>query len=295
MNTRIPVRPSRVFAGINCSFEEARFVVIPIPYDSSTTWLPGARFGPSEVIDASRYLEHYDIELGRNFGDIWTMEEVEPVRTSAEKTLERIRETIRWVISKGKFPILLGGDHTVTIGSVEALKQEYDDLLCLFFDAHADLYDEYEGSRYSHACTVRRCYEIAGRAIVYGVRSLGEEEIHFLKEEENIAIVTALEARKNPEGKLMEVLDRFQGFPVYLSFDVDFLDPSIMPCTGTPEPGGFDWYTTTRLLRKVLSSRRVVGMDFVEFSPVVNRKDAAYLLAKLIYKSIGYLIAFQQI
>ncbi len=293
MNERFPVRSSRLFAGINSSFEESKFVVIPIPYDSSTTWLPGARFGPSEVIDASRYLELYDIELGKSFGGIWTMEEVEPVRTSAEKTLERIRETVRWIISEGKFPILLGGDHTITVGSVEAFKQDYEDLLCLFFDAHADLYDEYEGSKYSHACTIRRCYEIAEKVIIYGVRSLGAEEFDFLRKEKNIVAVTALEARKNPEGKLTEVLEKFQGVPIYLSFDVDFLDPSIMPCTGTPEPGGFDWYTSTRLLRKIISSRKVVGMDFVEFSPVVNRKDAAYLLAKLIYKSIGYLALFQ--
>ncbi|HIE23644.1 MAG TPA: hypothetical protein EYP68_05395 [Candidatus Korarchaeota archaeon] len=104
-------------------------------------------------------------------------------------------------------------------------------------------------------------------------------------------MVTALEAIKDPEEKLTEVLEKFKGVPVYLSFDVDFLDPSIMPCTGTPEPGGFDWYTTIGLLKRIISSRRVVGMDFVEFSPVVNRKDAAYLLAKLIYKSIGYLTA----
>jgi len=291
MNARVPVRSDHLFAGINSSFEESRFVVIPVPYDSSTTWLPGARFGPSEVIDASKYLERYDIEFKRVFGGIWTMEEIEPVRASAEKTVERIKETVGWIISEGKFPILLGGDHTITIGSVRAFKQEYEDLLCIFLDAHADLYDEYEGSRYSHTCTIRRCYEITGKAVVFGVRSLGEEEVDFLRKEENIVVVTALEAIKDPEEKLTEVLEKFKGVPVYLSFDVDFLDPSIMPCTGTPEPGGFDWYTTTRLLKRIISSRRVVGMDFVEFSPVVNRKDAAYLLAKLIYKSIGYLTA----
>jgi len=293
MDAVIPRRYQHLFAGINCSFDEARFVVIPVPYDSSTTWLPGARFGPSEVIDASRYLEHYDVELKQTFGGIWTMDEIEPVRASAEKTLERIKDIISWIISEGKFPILLGGDHLITVGSVSAFKEKYEDFLCLFFDAHADLYDKYEGSRYSHACTVRRCYEITGRAAVFGVRSLGVEEVEFIEGEKNVIVVTALDARNNPEEILIEALNRFQGLPVYLSFDVDFLDPSIMPCTGTPEPGGFDWYTTTKLLKRVLSSRKVIGMDFVEFSPVVNRKDAAYLLAKLIYKSIGYLTLFQ--
>ncbi|RLG46195.1 MAG: agmatinase [Thermoproteota archaeon] len=293
MGIKAPRRSSRMFGGINSSFEEAKFVIIPVPYDSSTTWLPGARFGPSEVIDASRYLEPYDIELGAAFGNIWTMEEIEPVRASAKKTIGRVKGAVEWVLSEKKFPILLGGDHSITVGSVKAFKQRYEDLLCLFFDAHADLYDEYEGSKYSHACTARRCYELGAKIVAFGVRSLGAEEVDFVGKKEDISIVSALEARSHPEEALSKALSRFPELPVYLSFDVDFLDPSIMPCTGTPEPGGFDWYTTTRLLKKVISSRRIVGMDFVEFSPVVNRKDAAYLLAKLIYKSIGYLTLFQ--
>ncbi len=277
----------------NCPFEEARYIVIPVPYDSSTSWLPGARFGPYEVIDASKYVEFYDIELGTSFEGIWTMEEVEPVRASPSKTLERVERAVSTVIIHGKFPILLGGDHSITVAGVKALKREYDELLCLSFDAHTDLHDEYDGSRYSHACAMRRCLELTGRALIFGVRSMSKEVAEFINEERGVRVITALEAKENPMKKLSDALDEFGDLPIYLSFDVDFLDPSIMPCTGTPEPGGFDWYTTTMLLRKVISSREVVGMDFVEFSPIVGRKDAAYLLAKLIYKSILYLNCFQ--
>lgn len=293
MGLPVPMLPPHTFAGSRMGYGDAKFVIAPIPFDSSTSWGVGARFGPSAVIEASRHLEPHDIEVGDvpMSAGVFTLPEIEPVRSSTELTERRVEQVVKRVLDDGKVPIVLGGDHSITPGAVRATAQNLGDILYFCFDAHADLMEEFEGSEYSHACSNRRSFEAAKRGILFGVRSMGLEEKHFADDEEDLIVLPAVIARKGPESSLESALGHFEGVPVYLSFDVDFLDPSIMPCTGTPEPGGFGWYETTSLLKTLFSSRRVVAMDFVEFSPCSDRRDAAFLVAKLIYKSIGYALA----
>lgn len=266
--------------------ENARAVLIPVPYDGTTSYKSGARHGPRAIINASKQLEEWDIELGRDVsqGGIYTSQEVEPQTDGPYAMVERVRAVAGHFLSQGKLVGLLGGEHTITIGGVYAALEAYPDLTVLYLDAHADLRDEYLGSRWSHACAARRLAERT-RVVEVGVRSMSEGEARFIRD--RALSVFTWPPSLGIDDCAERVIDRLSPC-VYVSVDLDVFDPSIMSAVGTPEPDGMTWREATRLLRMVAERRRVVGFDVVELSPNEGPEACSFTAAKLVYKLIGY-------
>ena len=268
----------------------ARVAIIPVPYDGTTSYRGGARWGPAAIINASRHLEDYDLELDRDISavGIYTAPEIVPDLSGPKALVERVRCAALPMATGGRLVALLGGEHTVAIGTVQALAEVHTDLSVLYLDAHADLRDEYMGTRWGHASVARRLQELCPLVQV-GVRSLSAEELAFIRKarlrvffwEPEMVDMTRLAD---------EVLDGLSAH-VYVSVDLDVFDPSIMAAVGTPEPGGMSWAQVTGLLKTVGEHRHIVGFDVAELSPQEGPEACAYTAAKLVYKLIGYATA----
>jgi agmatinase len=283
--------PPQNFAGLIPPYSNlttAKVVILPVPYDSTTEWHSGTREGPQAIINASRYLELYDIELEREIYKIGihTLPEVQPSFDSPEKMIDKVHRIARELIKQAKFLAMLGGEHSLSLGMIKALKERFQDLCVLQLDAHADLRDEYLGTKYSHACTMRRVMEICP-VVQVGIRSLSWEEQQFLTQN-NIHPFFAISSSDlaSPEQIIASLND-----DVYISIDLDVFDPSIMSAVGTPEPGGMQWHEILNLLRLVALHRRVIGFDLVELCPKEGPASCAFLAAKLAYKLIGYAVS----
>ena len=268
------------------TLDAASVVAIPVPYDSTTSFKSGARHGPRAAITASKQLEEWDIELQRDISTvgIYTTQEIEPHAGGPEAMIERVRRVSSHFAAQEKLVALLGGEHTITLGGVSAALERHPHLTVLYLDAHADLRDEYMGSRWSHACVARRLSERA-RVVEVGVRSMSEEEAQFI--ESNGVPVFAWPSEHGIDELSANVIERL-GRDVYVSVDLDVLDPAIMSAVGTPEPGGMSWHESTRLLRLIGENRHIVGFDVVELSPTEGPDACAFTAAKLFYKLIGY-------
>ena len=268
------------------TLEDSDVVIVPVPYDSTTSFKSGARHGPRAVITASKQLEEWDLELKRDISTvgIYTAQEMEPHTEGPEAMIERVRRVVGHFMSQDKLVALLGGEHTITVGGVSAALHKHPQLTVLYLDAHADLRDEYMGSRWSHACVARRLQERAP-VVQVGVRSMSQDEAQFISAND-LPVFTW-----PPSGDVVHlaanVIERL-GRKVYVSVDLDVLDPSIMSAVGTPEPGGMTWHNATELLRIVSESRQIVGFDVVELSPNEGPEACAFTAAKLLYKLIGY-------
>ena len=279
--------PPQNFAGLPERYsnrEKARVAILPVPYDGTAEWHCGTRDAPQAIINASKYLEMYDRELDREICavGIHTLPPLDPVLSSPEAMVQRVYLASRQVLADGKFPVMLGGEHTMTIGMVQALKEKYPDLCVLQFDAHADLRDEYLGTQYNHACAMRRIIEQCP-IVQVGIRSFSLEENQFITERklkpfymEDLTADTA-----------QQVVSSL-GNNVYISIDVDVFDPSIMAAVGTPEPGGMGWQQVLDIVKLVAQKKNVVGFDIVELCPQEGPDACSYLAAKLTYKLIGY-------
>ena len=267
-------------------YESSRFVVIPVPYDGTTSFRGGARYGPAAIIDASRHLEDYDVELGRDPSEagIYTLPELVPDVSGPRQVISQVREATARVVADGKVPALLGGEHTITVGGVRACAERYPDMSVLYLDAHADLRDSFMGSRWGHASVARRVSEICPLVAV-GVRSISADELEFAKSSQRVN----LRFWPTPDASALAdaVLERLSP-NVYVSIDLDALDPSIMSAVGTPEPGGMSWWDVLALLRAVSSRRRIVGFDIVELSPEEGPVACSSTAARLAYKLMGY-------
>jgi agmatinase len=284
--------PPRVFAGLTFPYsdlEQARVVILPVPYDSTSEWRSGSRYGPQAIVDASQYLELYDLELDREIYKvgICTLPEVEPVLGSPQDMIDRIYQISKGLIQKGKFIVLLGGEHSLSLGAARAFKEAFPKLSVLQLDAHADLRDQYLGTKYGQACVMRRIFELCSVCQV-GVRSLSWEEKQFLTQNR----LTPLYMRDlaSNTASLGQVVNSLSD-DVYITIDVDVLDPSIMPGVGTPEPDGMSWRQVWDVLKSVALRKRVVGFDVMEFCPAEGPASCAFLLAKLAYRLIGYAVA----
>lgn len=278
--------PRRNFASLPpqyADFETSKVVILPIPYDSTTDWRSGSRDGPMAIIDASQYLELYDHELDREsyLVGIHSLPELKPSMKGPEETIIRVYEVARDLIRKGKFVVMLGGEHSLTLGMVRAFRERFDRLSVLQLDAHADLRDEYEDSKYSHACVMRRVVECCPIAQV-GIHSLSLEEHEFLAQHQMHPFFA--QGLPLDEKAIVAALSE----EVYITIDLDVLDPSIMSAVSTPEPGGLDWYEILRILRHVAQEKRIVGFDLVELCPREGPSSCAFLAAKLAYKLIGF-------
>lgn len=268
----------------------ARAAVLPIPYDLTTSYQPGARRGPLAILEASTHLETYDEELRREtweFIGIATLPAVVPDTTGPAATMARIEEAARETVAAGRFLVGLGGEHSVTAPLVRAVRSRHPGIGVLQLDAHADLRDEFEGSPDNHACVMRRLLEDGVPIAQVGIRSLTAEE-HALIDERGVCTVFAEEAVRRPlDSWLPRVLDTLPD-EVYVTVDLDAFDPAIMPATGTPEPGGLDWYLALDVLRGVAAERRIVGFDVVELAPIPGNVAPDFLAAKLVYRLLGY-------
>jgi agmatinase len=282
-----PAAVPQNFGGLEDEFsrlDAARVVVIPVPYDFSTTYQSGTRWGPRAIIAASQNMEVWDEELGATYrAGIHTLPGLEPTALGPEAMAGRVEQAAGWVLDQGKVPAILGGEHSITAGSVRAAAGRIPGLSVLQLDAHADMRDRYLDSPYSHAAVMRRVREMAP-VVSVGIRSMSEDEAEYLREKPvpmwSTRQFRALRGDWTPV--LSALTDR-----VFVTFDLDALDPSILPATGTPEPGGLDWYEAVDLLRAVAARSRIVGFDVVELAPLPGQVASDFLAARLTYRLMG--------
>jgi len=270
------------------AWDASKVVVLPVPYDLTTSYQAGARRGPSAMIEASGQLELYDDELETEPYQvgIHTLAPLESVVSGPDAMAQRVAGSVKHILEAQKFPIVLGGDHSVTHGVIQAIKGRYARFSVLQLDAHADLRDRYQDSKWSHATVGRRISEHA-RLVQLGIRSFSIEEAAYLKRTD--ANVTSVSAKTwHQDSKAVDVALENLEDPVYITIDLDVFDPAIMPATGTPEPGGLHWYQALAVLKQVFSKHTVIGCDVVELAPVPGMVAPDFLAAKLVYKLIGY-------
>ena len=294
--SHIPWTPSNFLAlpPDQCDLENSRAVLIPVPYDSTASFRSGAREGPAAMIEASGALEDYDLELDLDVSQIGihTAPFVEPHLGSPELMVQRVRQAVASYLRSDRIVGVLGGEHSITTGAVQAHLEQFPELSVLYLDAHADLRDEYMGTQWGHASGARRIHARCPLVLV-GVRSICEEERDYLRAQANAAGSPAISAffwppSNTDEGSLArEIISRLSD-PVYVSVDLDVLDPALMPAVGTPEPGGMSWHQLVSLLGKVAESRRIVGFDVCELAPADGPPACSYAAAKLVYKLVAY-------
>ena len=271
-------------------FEKSRVIILPVPYEATTTYGKGTKKGPRAIITASQNMELYDEETESESYKIGihTLKAFKEGFDSPQRMTKALADRAQGLFSSGKLVIALGGEHTITLGMVEGLRREEKDFSILILDAHADLRNSYEKTKYSHACVTRRLIE-KNRIVQVGIRSLSQEEADFVKKK-NLRLFYAKDIVGREEW-MKKVISRLSD-KIYLSIDLDFLDPSIMPAVGTPEPGGLGWYETLRFLRLLTKEKEILGMDVVELCPGPQDIPSSFTAAKLIYKLIAYLTTF---
>ncbi|HEV2489947.1 MAG TPA: agmatinase [Candidatus Acidoferrales bacterium] len=280
------------FGGLSEDFsryEDSRAVVFPVPLERTTTYEHGTRNGPAAIIAASRNMETWDEELGvETFAKIGiaTLPPIDAGYLTLEKVLSEIHTTELKILADGKFPVVLGGEHSLTPPLVSAAAKKFPGLTVLQIDAHADLRDSYQGNPASHACAMRRVVEICP-AVQVGIRSLSEEEAKAIPQLPTKVHWARDIARVRLDSWIPRVVADLSE-QVYVTVDLDGFDPSYVPATGTPEPGGLDWYQVTSLLRTVAKERTIVAADVVELLPQPGDHAADFLAAKLVYKILGY-------
>ena len=276
------------------ALENARAVLIPVPYDSTTSYRTGARYGPAAILSASYNLEDYDHELDFDLSQagIHTTAALEPHMAGPEPMIGRVAKAVESYDDGRRLVGLLGGEHTITVGAVRAMKARRPNLSVLYLDAHGDLRDTYMDTPYSHACVARRLMEICP-VVQVGVRNLSREEFDLTQNPPpNLhTFLWNAEAPRLPN--LQDVVARLTQ-EVYVSIDLDALDPSIMAAVGTSEPGGMGWSHVMQLIDAVARHRNIVGFDVVELSPNEGPHACAYTAAKLVYKLIGSALAYNQ-
>jgi agmatinase len=267
-------------------YSASQIIIVPVPYDETSTWIRGADKGPGAILDASVNLEFFDVETNTaaHLKGIHTIEPVTEKR-SPEALVNAVYQKMLSLLSDKKFPVIIGGNHTVSIGSVKAFAEHYKYMSVLQLDAHTDLRQKYEGSVYNHACAMARVREFAP-VIQVGIRSMSAEEMEYV-DCESIFYAHELYYNKNlyaqAADKLME--------NVYITIDLDVFDPSLIPSTGTPEPGGPEYFELLHFLRDVIKKKNVVGFDIVELCPSPLNKAPDFIAAKIIYQLLSYIFA----
>ena len=280
--------PYTLFGIEEQDYDRAKVVVMPVPYDSTTTYRAGTREGPHALINASRNIELYSEETEKDISTIgiYTAEELAPNFSSPENMVKQIEKEVVQVLEEKKMPLLIGGEHTISLGSLRPISQRNKKLTFLYFDAHSDSRDSFMGSKYSHACVAARAKELCG---IYGVgiRSIDEESARKLGKN----MLYMKEAHRMGTEKIIESIIKNTQENIYLSIDFDVLDSSEMPSVGTPEPDGFSFYQLKEIIKGVVEKKRVLGMDFVELNPVPGMVAPDYLAAKLVYYTLSYVFS----
>ncbi|MDP5061794.1 MAG: agmatinase [Maribacter sp.] len=284
---------SKNYAGISDEFaqlEKSKIILIPVPYDGTSTWGKGADKGPDAFLEASENMEMYDIETDSEVyrqGIHLTAPITE--NSSPEAMVKEVHSITKDFIKRNKFVTLFGGEHSISIGSIRAFNECFDNLTVLHIDAHADLRESYEGTKYNHACAVYEANQTTNLVQV-GIRSMDIIE-KTLMDDDRTFFAHDMVNDEYWTDKVIEAMTE----NVFITFDLDAFDPSIMPSTGTPEPGGLFWYETLEFLKQVFEDKNVVGFDIVELCPNKNEKSSDFLAAKLYYKMLSYKFAGQDI
>jgi agmatinase len=268
------------------TFETASAVILPIPLESTTSYVNGTRNGPREILVASSHMELWDEETNADIHPIgiYTLPEMELPFDDMADMMAEIRRVMAAILERDKFPVVLGGEHSITSPIVAAMAARHPGVSVLQIDAHADLRDTYMGTRFNHACAMRRVLDHA-RCTQVGIRSLSTEEAQVVP---TLATTIFFDVSMRREKNWIERIVDSLGETVYITIDADGMDPAIMPAVGTPEPGGLSWYEMLALLRAVTSARKVVGCDLVELCPIPGMIAPNFLCAKLIYKILTY-------
>jgi agmatinase len=286
----------RQFLGLEATstYESAKIVILPIPYEATTTFRKGCEKGPDALIEASDQLEAYDEELKRETCvevGIYTHAAIADTRQNpaiaAEEMLEITTQTVSRFLADNKFVIAIGGEHAITTGVVKAYQQAIDEPFTVVqIDAHGDMRHEYEGSLHNHACVMRRVLEMGLPTLPVGIRSICQEEA-LLIEEKQIPVVWARDIASNLNW-IEDAIAQIKTAKVFITIDVDGIDPSLIPGVGTPEPGGIDWYGIIKFMRRIFETHQVIGCDVMELAPTVDSVVSEFVTAKLVYKLIGY-------
>jgi agmatinase len=273
------------------NFEKSRIVIAPVPYDATASYKANQREGPYAIINASRFLDELLDSQGDLIGlkpiDVFTLDECVVSKNSVKEAMNGIEQFI-WneIVSKNKIPLVLGGEHSISYGAVKSLKKKYKNLSVLQFDAHADLINEYENSKYSHACVMCRILDLGVPAVQIGIRNMNTEVRDYLtrnkKQKENVHLAPGVPSLE----KILKGLTK----DVYLTFDLDAFDPSIMPSVGTAEPGGLFWNEVIGIIEAISKKVNIRGADVVELSPIPGLEAPNFLAAKLVYKIIHSII-----
>lgn len=275
------------------SYDKSRIAILPVPYEATTSYGKGTGKGPEGILNASHFVEFFDEETNRELcfeKGICSVHALDMKGKKGKPALDYIYKNVVELIKDKKFVVTLGGEHTISTAPIKAHYDNFKNMSVLHFDAHSDLRDEYEGTKYSHACFAARVAEFTTDITQVGIRAQCIEEYKFIKEKK-IRTFYSHEIHNGKYGKNWDdrVIDTLKK-NVYVTFDVDYFDPSIMPSTGTPEPDGFLWSETLRLLKKLGQRRNVVGFDVVELAPVKSFPYPDFLTAKLVYKMLNYFI-----
>ncbi len=276
------------------TYKEAKAIVLPVPYDKTSSYGKGADLGPKAVIDASPQIELYDREFDceayTKYG-IFTLPQLPVSKLLPEKMLKTLEKKYSELIKDNKFVGMLGGEHSITPGVISALSKKYPDLSMLQWDAHGDLRDSYEGTKNSHACAMRRCYDSVDKIVQVGIRSICQDEADFIKEKnlaDNIFSPRRFGFDQTTKAKsIAEIVNKLSN-NVYITIDLDGFDPSILPATGTPEPGGLGWYDCLDLMKAVFAKKNVVGFDVLELAPIKGFPSSEFMAALLVYKLFNY-------
>ncbi|MDG1811259.1 MAG: agmatinase [Polaribacter sp.] len=280
------MKTSKTYAGIPemySKIEQSKIVLIPVPYDGTSTWQKGADKGPQAFLEASENMELYDIETDSEvYKEGVFLADAITENTSPETMVNAVHQTTKQYINKNKFVTIFGGEHSISIGTIRAFNECFNNLSVLHIDAHADLRKEYEGSKYNHACAVYEANQTTNLVQV-GIRSMDISE----KREMNLDKVFFAHDMVVNEDWMDDAIDQLTD-NVFITLDLDAIDPSLLPSTGTPEPGGLFYYETLEFLKKVFSDKNVVGFDIVELCPNPTEKSSDFLAAKLYYKMLSY-------
>ncbi|MBL7055705.1 agmatinase [Candidatus Woesearchaeota archaeon] len=268
------------------NYEDSKIAMLPVPYEKTTTYLGGTKDGPEALINASQAIEFYDEEIDKEActAGVCTLNNLE-IEDNEEKMQESIYSSVKKIIEDKKFPIIIGGEHSITPACVRAFSETNKNLSVLQLDAHCDLREEWNGSKNNHACAIKRSLDYCKKVIPVGIRSVCKEEMDYIQEN-NIKIFWDRKIHANDDW--MDETISLLSDEVYITIDLDGFDPAWMPAVGNPEPGGLQYYQTLRLLRKVFREKNVVGMDVVELSPRKDDVRSDFAAAKIIYKLIGY-------
>jgi agmatinase len=276
------------------AYDNAKVVILPIPYEATTTYRRGCEHGPDAILNASQQVEYYDEELDRELWEVglYTHDAIADTRNaqkvSSEAMLRVTQETVYKLVADGKFVISLGGEHSITTGVVEAYRQANpgEAFTVVQVDAHGDLRHEYEGSIHNHACVMRRVVDMGLPTLQVGIRSICKEEADLIKEKQ-LPVFRAREIVAQPDW-IDRAVASIKTEKVFITIDLDGIDPTLIPGVGTPEPGGLNWYNLLTFIQRIFAAHHVIGCDVMELAPITDSVVSEFTAAKLVYKLIGY-------